>query len=182
MKIVAILQNQWFKDPQRAKHQLETTFKGDREKFIRIWLFYRCLTGRRLRIELGEDLCDEIVWEECSKLVGAFGASKFPADIEHLRMVIQKHQPKLIIAFGKLAQDGVTSAVIRDTGNLKQHGDRMLGEPENCKIIFSPHPAARGTEKLAEFRRAMAEVKNCVAKDKFFDASLGIPWGETVQT
>ncbi len=70
MKVLGLLQNMWFKDPERAKKTLAFYYekKGDggRERFISDMLFFGCLTGRRLRQAFGEERCDEIIWEEVS--------------------------------------------------------------------------------------------------------------------
>lgn len=82
-KIVAFLQNQWFRDPERMKRIREDVHWKDKPRWHwnATWLFFGCLTGRRLLEALGEDLCSEIYWEEISPEIGGFAASAFPADL-----------------------------------------------------------------------------------------------------
>lgn len=50
MKVVAFLQCQWFRDPERAKKTLaryEAHGSHGREAFLRDMLFLGCLTGKR---------------------------------------------------------------------------------------------------------------------------------------
>lgn len=112
MKVVAFLQNQWFKDPERAKMILERYEKDERhggngrEMFLRDMLFLGCLTGKNLQKAFTWDVCADIIWEESSKNMGGNSASKFKADPEHMKAVIEKHHPDVIMVFGKVAFNG----------------------------------------------------------------------------
>lgn len=130
IKILAFLQNQWFKDPEGVKAMMEE-HPDRRERYIKAFLFMGCLTGKRLRSALGEELCDSIVWEEISPEIGGHSASKFPPDLPHIRKVIEKHSPDIVLAFGALAKDGVRF-VCCDT------------DVKHPCVMFAPHPAARG--------------------------------------
>lgn len=141
--ILAFLQNQWFKNPARMKHQLETTFNGDRPKFISFWLFYSCLTGKRLKKAFGEELCDQIIWEEISPEMGGQSNSSFPPDLMHISAVIEKHKPTIILAFGKLACGAVGTMPTSDMGPT---------------ILFGPHPAARHATVTVELRQMKEAV------------------------
>jgi hypothetical protein len=152
MKVVAFLQNMWFKDPARMERQLATTFKGDREKFIRTWLFWSCLTGKRLRQAFGEELCDEIVWEEASPKMGGHSSSAFPADPIHIGGVIRRHNPDVVMAFGKIAVSGVVS-LVQNLGAL---------EP-GWTLIAGPHPAARGNEVLGQLATMANQLRSMTA-------------------
>lgn len=67
MIVLAFLQNQWFHRPERMEELLQGRhYKGDRELFIRTFLFFRCTTGKRLQRAFGEDWCGKIVWDEVS--------------------------------------------------------------------------------------------------------------------
>lgn len=63
MTIVVILQNQWFKDPEGIRAMF-AEHPERRERYIEAFLFMGCLTGKRLRSAFGDELCDEIIWEE----------------------------------------------------------------------------------------------------------------------
>lgn len=135
MKIVGILQNQWFRDPEGVK-QIFDRWPNKREYLIASYLFMGCLTGRRLRSAFGEDLCDQIVWEEASPEIGGAANSKFPADAKHIASVILKHRPAVVIALGKIAADGVMAAM--GHGSIQQQPERL-----EFKLVTGPHPAAR---------------------------------------
>lgn len=131
--IVCFLQNQWFKDPVRMEAMLRTTFKGNREKFIRTWLFYSCMTGQRLRKVFGEEFCDSesTIWEEASDKMGGYAASAYPADQLHIARVIEKHRPRVVLAFGKIASVA-----------LEAMPDKSF------KLFVGPHPVARGVDTM----------------------------------
>lgn len=132
MKILAILQNQWFKDPEKVK-QIYARNPEHRNELIKRFLFMGCLSGRRLQQAFG-DLCNTIIWEEASSEIGGFSASAFPADVEHIKNAIYQHNPDVLIAFGKIASDGAFKAL---TG---------LGFPDgkrDIRFVTAPHPAAR---------------------------------------
>lgn len=64
MKIVAFLQNSWF--PAKSIATVKRAYEGrptpeGRARLTRAYLFFRCLTGRRLKAAFGEELCDSII-------------------------------------------------------------------------------------------------------------------------
>lgn len=139
VRIVAFLQNQWFRDPERVKKIIAMTVADEaerggkdaeavREFYIASFLFMGCLTGRRLQEALGEELCDQIVWEECSREIGGQASSKFPPDPDHIHAVLRRHNPHIVLAFGSVATPAVTAAVLKT--NIKW-------------LVCGPHPAAR---------------------------------------
>ncbi len=141
MKIVAFLQNVWVKDPDR----LRAIFHREpeiREPMIAKLLFMGSLTGRRLKAAFG-DLCDEIVWEETTERISGDPTEIFPADRVHMVRVLRKHEPGVVIAFGRIAQEALREIFL----NWPKE------EFTKARIYHSPHPAARqvGTPaKLAE--------------------------------
>lgn len=144
MVILAFLQNMWFKDPERAR-EVFAAHLDRRNDLIRIYLFMGCLTGRRLEQVFGEELCQEIIWEECSPDIGGRSSAAFPADVNHMYSAILKHDPKVILAFGVIAE-----------GALRRI---MPGR----QVIYGPHPAARngaihGLEKMREELRAATQT------------------------
>lgn len=148
MRILAFLQNQWFKDPDRVRAMYEE--RPDlRNTYIRYFLFMGCLTGRRLSTALGDEICQEhIIWEEVSPEIGGHSASKFPADLKHIESAILKHQPDIILAFGKIAYDAVGLSVLP-----KVRGKTMT-------VIYGPHPAARNNPmpRLNEIGRELKQM------------------------
>lgn len=151
MKIVAFLQNQWFKDPEGVARMFAENPKR-RERYISAFLFMGCLTGRRLQQVFGEELCDQIVWEEISPEIGGHASSKFPADPAHIERVLRKHAPDVVLAFGKLAGDGLLSTL---------SNPRLRELPHGFKILYGPHPAARNgaIEGLRKMKSELGEVE-----------------------
>lgn len=143
MKIVAFLQNQWFKDPEGVKAMFDE-HPERRERYIEAFLFMGCLTGKRLQSVFGEELCGAIIWEETSRDIGGYAASKFPADTRHMTAVLEKHQPTVVLAFGRIAGDAIHSMVT------------------NSPIIYGPHPAARqgAIEGLRKMRDELTAITN----------------------
>ena len=126
--MLAILQNQWFRDPERVRGFIAAADDPAdyRRRFLSRALFAGCLTGRRLRAAFGADLCREIIWEEASPEIGGHSSSVFPADRAHVAEVIRLHLPDIILAFGKVAQNGLAGLFPAE------------------RIIAASHPAARG--------------------------------------
>lgn len=152
IKIVAFLQNQWFKNPERMEKMYESWKiklpETYRERWIRTWLFYSCLTGKRLKEAFGEDLCNKIIWDEVSSKIGGDSSSCFNPDPLHIKWVIQKHNPSVVLVFGNVAQRGVSYS-------LDPH------EQAGLKFLYAPHPAARGKgikEKLAKMNVQLKEI------------------------
>lgn len=125
MKILAFLQNQWFKNPAAVKAMFDR-YPDKRNELIKRFLFSGCVSGQRLRETFGSDLCNSIIWEEASKNIASYSSGKFSADLDHIRSAVQEYSPALIICFGKLAGDAVKSL------NL------------STPVYYAPHPAARG--------------------------------------
>jgi hypothetical protein len=146
MKIIAFLQNQYFKDPEGVKAMFKENPER-RERYISAFLFMGCLTGKRLQAVFGEDLCDAIIWEEASPEVGGHSGSPFAADRQHMMNVIQKHKPTVILSFGKIASKGVESLppIIN----------------KEVAVIYGPHPAARNgaIEGLRRMRQELSSFK-----------------------
>lgn len=104
MVILAILQNQWFRNPAKAREIYERNPEL-RNKLIAGFLFSGCLTGRRLQSAFG-DLCDSIIWEESSPEIGGFSVSKFTHDPEHIKsarwIVLRYYGKKIFKSTSKL--------------------------------------------------------------------------------
>jgi hypothetical protein len=122
--ILAVLQNQWFRDPARMRATIDR-FPDSRRRIIHYALFAGCRTGKILKSVFG-DLCDEIVWEEASPEIGGHASSYFPADHAHLQSVLDDVKPDVVLGFGRIATDALKVLV-----------------PQN-KLITGPHPTARG--------------------------------------
>lgn len=149
-KIVCFLQNQWFKNPERIKamiekHEHHETPEECREFYLKTFLFFGCHTGRMLKKAFGEELCQEIVWEEQSPILGGNANSKFPADYKHIGAVLQRHQPTHVIALGTMAKEALTLMKMQMS--------------VNWILLKGPHPAARGNGILALLQDLAAKLK-----------------------
>lgn len=152
MKILAILQNQYFKDPEHVK-AIFARHPDKRNDLVRRFLFAGCLTGKRLLQAFGESLCQKIVWEEASKEIGGISSSVFKADAEHIAATILEHKPDIVIVFGKVAQDGLTIAV-------KSMESQAIGRW--FQVLHCPHPTAR-PNPLLKLREVADKVKQMLA-------------------
>ena len=132
MKVVAFLQNQWVRDPERLRAMIERDGEAFRRKFLKYALFAGCLTGRRIKAAFGE-LCDQIVWEEVTRQIGAYAGSAFEPDLEHCRAVLRFEAPNIVITFGRVAADALHQ--IKDCGEFY--------------LLELPHPADRRGNTIA---------------------------------
>lgn len=101
MKVLAFLQNAWFKpgtNPDTIKRYLTN------QRFRRLVLA-RCMTGRRLMTAFGNHY-ESIHWDNASTGVGVMASSKLPYNIKHMHKVIEENQPDCIICFGGVATNG----------------------------------------------------------------------------
>lgn len=141
MTIVAFLQNMWVRHPERVKRAIEKDGEEFRLKFMRFALFRGCLTGRRLKAAFSEQLCDEIIWEETTREIAGDPKTIFPAQPEHIKDVLEKFQPDVVLTFGKIAEEAVKPLC-------------------SDKVICSPHPAARQPDTIQKLKNAAALVRN----------------------
>lgn len=142
MKIVAFLQNMWVKNSRTVWNVMKHDATSDvREKMIAYALFAGCLTGRRLRDYLGVKLCEEIVWQEASTAVSTDPKLYFPPEPVHIRAVLNKHKPNVVLCFTK-AGEGIIRTMLDD----------------GMTFIPCVHPACRANnvfEKLTGVRKAI---------------------------
>jgi len=142
--ILAILQNQWFKNPERMRMLLESHYKDRHERFVSDFLFFGCTTGARLRSSFGEELCERIVWENSSLEIGDNPNSKFRHDPEHIKIIVSKFKPSVVITLGDIAK-----RAIKDYG------------VDEFTWLHGPHPASRGggvKDRLSEIASILEEM------------------------
>lgn len=144
MKIVAFLQNMWVREPSKLKAMLARNDEAYRRDMCKRLLFAGCVTGRRLRQGLG-DLCDEIIWEECTREIADNPRDILPPQRDHIRAVLTEIQPAIIVAFGRVA----ASAVF-------EHGRDVV----KAEFLTCCHPAARvrAAEQIVLLRHKLAEA------------------------
>lgn len=161
MKILAILQNQWFKDPEGIKQMYEENPER-RNRYIQAFLFMGCLTGKRLQKAFGEELCDLIIWEEASPKIAGHASASFPPDPEHICKALLQHRPGIVLTFGKIATEGVLAA-----SKLDAWQNHL--EPINFQLLSGPHPAAR-TDPMPRLREMAERVKVLIKEQNNTDA------------
>ena len=149
MKIVAFLQCQWFKNPARMRHiyELHGNTPELRAELNATFLFFGCLSGKRLKASFG-DLCDSIIWEESTKEIGGESSFKPLPDPAHIIAVLDYFKPDLIITFGKVAHHAVANLTA-------------------IPIISAPHPAARHSTICAELTVAAARVRSFIFDKRY---------------
>jgi hypothetical protein len=143
MKIVAFLQNMWVRDPERLKRAIKRDGEELRIRMMEYSLFAGCVTGRRLKAAFGE-LIEDIVWEETTREIADNPKTIFPAQPEHIKAVLEKYQPDVVLTFGKIAADSVKPLW-------------------SGRIICSPHPAARQGDVPDRLAAAASELKSMMA-------------------
>lgn len=139
MKILAFLQNPWFKagtDPRHIK-----MYATDQDFHRRV--LFLSATGRALHAAFGSELYREIIWENANPRHGSHRRDKMPCDTDHMVSVLSKYKPDLILCFGSEAKKGMKKLII---------------EPTCSNVLYAPHPMAHGSaaEHLKEIAR---EVK-----------------------
>jgi hypothetical protein len=145
ISVVAFLQNQWFRDPDRVRalYARHAANLADRCVLNARFLFYRSRTGQNLTAAFG-DLCDQIVWAEASPQIGGQSSSVFPADVPHMRAVLEHFQPRIVLGFGVVAA--------RPLRALREAG-------ASWDLVVAPHPTARGAFTQCELEIAARRLR-----------------------
>jgi len=137
---VAFLQNMWVRDPERVRKQIERHGDPYRLRFMAHVLFAGCMTGRRLRRTFGDELIEQILWEETTREIGGNPHKIFPPQRDHIRQVLADHKPRVVLTFGRIAADA-----------LRPLWDGVL--------IAAPHPCARLTDGTAQLQNAATQLR-----------------------
>lgn len=135
MKILAFLQNPWFRPGTSQRH---IRMYAENQSFHRKVL-YLSATGRALHRAFGEELYGQIVWENACPRHGTERRAKMPYDLVHMARVLVLEKPELIICFGREAKMGM---------------NKLMSEPWP-NVLYAPHPMAHGS--AAEHLRRVAE-------------------------
>lgn len=124
-KVLYVLQNAYRTEKYNFKNREE--WHGD---------LLKSHTGKRLSEMIPEN-CEYFVIN-ASKNIGTHADSKFPPDIEYITNWWNEIQPEIVVACGKVAQEGCDKA--------------------NIEHIKAPHPAWRALSKeITENIRKMVE-------------------------
>ena len=146
MKVLAFLQNQWFKNPDAARKTF-ARYPQRRREIIARYLFMGCITGRRIMKAFGGDLVDGIEFEEASPDIHGRSDAMVGADVHHIWQAIHEVQPDIVLCFGKVASNGVRSAI------------RLSPTPKQPCVIYGPHPAARFKDIMDRLRATAGELR-----------------------
>lgn len=138
--VVAFLQNMWVREPEPVRRQIERHGEPYRLRFMAHVLFAGCTTGRRLRLTFGEELIEQILWEETTREIGGSPRTIFPAQPAHIRTVLAEHKPKVVVTFGRIAADALPSLW-------------------NGLLICAPHPCARVPEMSNKLKAAAEQLR-----------------------
>jgi len=125
MKILAFLQNPWFKPDTNMR--LIEKYQTDPDFHRRVLLL--SATGKALYRAFGPELYDKIIWDNANPRHGNTRESMMPYDPAHMAKVLILNRPDLILCFGREAKMGM--------------GRLMNGRWPN--VLFAPHPMARGS-------------------------------------
>lgn len=141
LTIVAFLQNMWVRPHQVARVSRFDPLSEERKRMTAYALFAGCVTGRRLKRALGEDICSRIVWQEASPVVADNPRDYHPPDLQHVRAVLNKYQPQLVLCFTR-AGEGLIRTML-DEGTV---------------FVPCQHPAARKPNGDLERARKIIEA------------------------
>lgn len=129
MKVVAFMQCLWLKNAVAGRlSQDRMDAIGKRERWLRTLLFYGGKSGTVLRQTLGDEWCDRIVWDEITRQIGDHSAACFPPDYDHIKAVLAKHRPTVVVAVGSQAKTALEAFTA-----------------PSWRLLCVPHPAARGS-------------------------------------
>jgi len=138
MKIVAFLQNPWFRPGTNPL--LIKKYRTDQEFHRRV--LFMSATGRALHAAFSQELYGKIMWENANPAHGDERRSKLPADIGHMATVLVAEKPDLIICFGREARKGMNKLMSEHWPN----------------VLFAPHPMAHGSA-AEHLREVVDEVR-----------------------
>lgn len=123
MKIVAFLQNPWFKegtDPAIANRYVT-------DQVFHRKILARTMSGHRLLTAFGQEDFNSIWWDNVAPLAADYASGITPPDPKHIDRVLSSQAPELILTFGLLAKD----AINRSPGSVRK------------KVMHCHHPNAR---------------------------------------
>ena len=157
MRILAILQNTWAKDPDRV-HELLVRNQDRRHEVVARLLFASgCMTGRRILTVFG-DMLKEHDWtfENASTIVTGNSGGRPPHNTHHICGVINRYRPEVVIAFGSSAQ-----RAIQEIRAAKKGAAFELPPVVDCV-----HPALQKPGWLAQMVMARAKLEEVLKPQK----------------
>lgn len=150
MKMLAFLQNPWFK-PGTDERMIQ--LYRDNPEFHRRVLAMSA-TGRALKKMFGR-LYDEIIWDNASPAHGEMRDAVSPPDIHHIAGVVARERPDVVLLFGRQAEIG-WDQMAEATG--------LYSFPDyHVNVLRAPHPMARGSVN-DHLKKIAIQVKLLYAK------------------
>lgn len=147
MKIVAFLQNPWFRAGIEPRH---VAMYRENQDFHRRVLAMSA-TGRALIRAFGEELYGAVHWDNACPNHGFVRGATFPPDVEWMARVFAAQRPDVVLLFGKQAQVGWDE--MEDAIGMKN-----WNPPHEVAVFGAPHPMARGSAQK-HIERIAADVK-----------------------
>lgn len=135
MKIVAFLQNPWFRS--NTDPRLIEKYRVDPEFHRRVLLM--SATGHALYAAFGPKLYHEIIWDNANPRHGHTRRAALPADVDHMKIILTLHRPDIILCFGRQAQMGMNKLMNR---RVVPFSHATVAWPN---VMFAPHPMAHGS-------------------------------------
>lgn len=135
MKVVAFLQNPWFK-PDTPNYIIA---KYRDEPDYRRRVLALSMTGRRLMTAYG-DKFSEIHWDNANPLHGSYSSKLFREDIGHMVKALGIARPTAVVTYSKTALDGM-SQILHYWDEIPEIKELQLDKPAHHHC---PHPNSRG--------------------------------------
>lgn len=145
--VLAFLQNMWVKDPARVKASIARHGEAFRLELMRRFLFAGCKTGRNLTKTFGDELLAQMTFEETTREIAGDAKTILLVDTHHIHECIEKHRPRIVVAFGQIAHDAVSMVA-----------DQWTGQP--FVYVKAHHPASRHPASWNSLLEAAAKIQN----------------------
>src|SRR5438067_416503 len=97
MKILAFLQNPWFRASTDPRHI--AMYREDQNFHRRVLLM--SATGRALYRAFGPELYAQIHWDNANPHHGGERGAQFPPDVWHMLTIVVSVRPDVILLFGR---------------------------------------------------------------------------------
>lgn len=152
MKILCLLQNTWAKDPDRVHALLAKNPDRRHEIVARLLFASGCLTGQRILTVFGELLKQhEWTFENASTVVTGDSGGRPPYNVEHVRGVIGRFRPDVVLVLGTSAKEAV-----KDIAKSRRNSNVLP------PVVECIHPAVRKPGWLVEMTRARDELEDVI--------------------
>lgn len=149
MKILAFLQNPWWKAGTDPRH-IEMYRENARFRSI---VLTHSATGRALRRAFGDELYDAIAWDNASYEYSETRGHVARPDFMYMARRVAAVRPDVVLLFGGQAQSG---------WELIQEQNNLSGLTVRPVVLRAPHPMARGSQ-VDHLKKISAEVKRLVS-------------------